>query len=189
MAKACDLSRNNVVAINNQPHLVEELTVSTPSARGAATLYRFRFRNIVTKAKVDMTCKGDESFGDISVEHRAAQFMYVEQDSLVFMDNEDYTQFGFMRDEISEQANYLTPDLEVKAVFCDGRALTIELPASVSLKVVETAPSMKGASVTSRAKPAKLETGLMIQVPEYLAEGEHVNVDTRTGKFLSRANG
>ena len=187
MAKAHELSRNNVVAINNQPHIVEELSVSTPSARGAATLYRFRFRNIVTKAKVDVTCKGDENFGDISVEHRPAQFLFIEQGQLVFMDNEDFTQFGFTRDEIAEQAEYLTPDLEVKAVFCDGNPLTIDLPASVVLKVVETAPVMKSASVTSRTKPAKLETGLVVQVPEYMTEGERVNVDTRNGKFLSRA--
>ena len=188
MPKACDLSRNDVVAINNQPHIVEDLTVSTPSARGAATLYRFRFRNIVTKAKTDVTCKGDEAFGDVSVEHRPAQFLFVEQGQLVFMDTEDFSQFGFMRDEIAAQADYLTPDLEVKAVFCDGRALAIELPASVALKVVETAPVVKGASVTARAKPATLETGLVVQVPEYLTEGERVNVDTRTGKFLSRVS-
>ncbi len=187
MPKACDLSRNDVVAINNQPHIVEDLTVSTPSARGAATLYRFRFRNIVSKAKVDITCKGDESFGDISVERRDAQFLFIEQDQLMFMDTEDFSQFGFMREEIAEQAQYLVPDLEVKAVFCDGRALTIDLPASVVLKVVETAPVMKGASVTARTKPAKLETGLVVQVPEYLTEGESVNVDTRNGKYLSRA--
>ena len=187
MPKAHELSRNNVVAINNQPHIVEELSVSTPSARGAATIYRFRFRNIVTKTKVDVSCKGDESFGDVSVEHRPAQFLFIEQGQLVFMDTEDFSQFGFMRDEIAEQAEYLTPDLEVKAIFCDGKPLTIELPASVVLKVVETAPVMKGASVTARTKTAKLETGLTVQVPEYMTEGELVNVDTRAGKFLSRA--
>ena len=188
MPKACELSRNDVVAINNQPHLVEELAVSTPSARGAASIYRLRFRNIVTKAKVDVACKGDEAFGDAVVEHRPAQFLFVEQDRLVFMDNEDFSQFGFLRDEIAAQADYLTPDLEVKALFCDGAAIAIELPSSVALKVVQTVPSMKGASVTSRTKPATLETGLVVQVPEYLAEGERVNVDTRTGKYLSRAS-
>ena len=187
MPKACELSRNSVVAINNQPHIVEDLTVSTPSARGAATIYRLRFRNIVTKNKVDISCKGDEAFGDVSVETRSAQFLFVEQGQLVFMDSEDFSQFGFMRDEIAAQADYLTPDLEVKAVFCDGRALTIELPASVVLKVVETAPVMKSASVTARTKPAKLETGLTVLVPEYLTEGESINVDTRNAKFLSRA--
>ncbi|MCL1887250.1 MAG: elongation factor P [Kiritimatiellaeota bacterium] len=187
MAKACDLERNSVVAINNQPHIVEDLSVSTPSARGAATLYRLRFRNIVTKAKVDMTCKGDEAFGDVAVERRPAQYLFNEQDQMVFMDSEDFSQFGFTRGEISAQADFLTPDQEVRAIFCDGRALAIELPASVVLKVVETAPVVRGASVTARAKPAKLETGLMVQVPEYLTEGERVNVDTRTGRFLSRA--
>ena len=187
MAKACDLGRNDVVAIHNQPHIVEDLSVSTPSARGAATLYRLRFRNIVTKAKVDVTCKGEENFGDVSVEHRRAQFLFVERGQLVFMDTEDFSQFAFTRDEIAAQADYLTPDLEVKAVFCDGKALAVELPASVALKVVETAPVMRGASVTARTKAAKLETGLVVQVPEYLTGGERVNVDTRNGKYLSRA--
>jgi len=187
MPKAHELSRNSVVAINNQPHIVEELSVSTPSARGAATIYRLRFRNIVTKAKLDVSCKGDEAFGDVSVETRSAQFLFVEQGQLVFMDTEDFSQFGFMRDEIAAQADYLIPDLEVKAVFCDGKALTIELPASVALKVVETAPVMKGASVTSRSKPAKLETGVSVNVPLFINIGDKIKVDTRTGEYLGRA--
>jgi elongation factor P len=188
MAKACDLKGGDLVAIQGLPHIVEDLKVSNPSARGAATLYRFRFRNLVTKAKTDICCKGDESFADISVERRPAQYLYDQQGLMTFMDLEDFSQFVLLRNEIAEQAVFLVENMEgINALTVDGKVLTIELPASVELKVIACDPVLRGASATARTKPAKLETGLMVQVPEYLTAGETIRVDTRTRKFLQRA--
>jgi elongation factor P len=188
MIKACDVGKNDVVGIQGVPHIVEDLKVSTPSARGASTLYRFRFRNLVTKNKVDMTCKGEDPFESIDCEKRAVQFLFAKQDQYTFMDAEDFSQFTLNRGEIEEQVDFLAEDMDgITALVADGRILTIEMPASVTLKIVECDPVMKGATATGRAKPAKLQTGLTVQVPEYLTPGELIRVDTRTGKFLQRA--
>jgi elongation factor P len=188
MVKAADLKRNDLVGIHGVPHIVEDLKISTPSARGASTLYRFRFRNLVTRNKVDMTCKGDDPLEQISFEKRPVQFLFVQQDQYTFMDAADFSQFVLNRDELADQVDFLAEDMDgLVALVADGRILTIEMPASVALKIVECDPVLKGASATGRAKPAKLQTGLVVQVPEYLTPGEVIRVDTRNRKFLQRA--
>ena len=188
MVKASDLKRNDLVGIQGLPHIVEDLKVSTPSARGASTLYRFRFRNLVTRNKVDMTCKGDDPLEQIAFEKRPVQFLFAKQDEYTFMDAEDFTQFVLNKNEIEEQIDFLVEDMEgIVALVADGRILTIEMPASVTLKIVECDPVLKGGSATARTKPAKLQTGLVVQVPEYLTPGEVIRVDTRNRKYLQRA--
>ena len=189
MAKACDLRKGSLIGINGLPHVVEDLKISTPSARGAASIYRFRFRNLVTKAKQDVSCKGDEPFADIDFERRPVQYLYREADHYTFMDAEDFSQFSLQQDTIEEQLLYLVEDMEgVYALMSDGKVLTIEVPQKVELKIESCDQVMKGASVTSRSKPAKCQTGLVVQVPEYLEAGETILVDTATGTYLSRAN-
>jgi elongation factor P len=188
MGKAADLKRDDLVGIRGAPHIVEDLKVSTPSARGAATLYRFRFRNLVTKAKVDLTCKGDDPFDGIAFEKRPVQFLFAQQDVYTFMDEEDFSQFTLLRAEIEEQAEFLVENTEgLQALVADGRILALELPASVTLEIAACDPVLKGATATGRFKPATLQTGLVVQVPEYLTPGEKIRVDTRTRKFVQRA--
>lgn len=189
MAKACDLKKGNLIGINGLPHVVEDLKVSTPSARGAASIYRFRFRNLVSKAKQDVSCKGDESFADIDFERRPVQYLYKESDLYTFMDAEDFSQFSLPAEAIESQLPYLVEDMEgLFALMSDGKVLTVEVPQKVELKVVACDPVMKGATVTARSKPATCQTGLIVQVPEYLEAGETITVDTATGTYLSRAN-
>jgi len=189
MAKACDLKKGNLVGINGIPHVVESLSVSTPSARGASSIYRFRFRNLVTKSKQDVSCKGDEPFADIDFERRPIQYLYKEADLYTFMDNEDFSQFTLPKDAIEEQLLYLVEDMEgLFALMSDGKILTIEVPQKVVLTITSCDPVMKGASVTARTKPATCQTGLVVQIPEYMEPGETVIVDTTTGTYLSRAN-
>jgi elongation factor P len=189
MAKACDLRKGSLVGINSLPHVVEDLKVSTPSARGASSIYRFRFRNLVTKGKQDVSCKGDEPFADIDFERRPIQYLYKEADLYTFMDTEDFSQFTIQQDSIEEQLLYLVEDMEgLFALMSDGKVLTIEVPQKVVLTIETCDPVMKGASVTARSKTATCQTGLVLQVPEYLEAGETILVDTATGSFLSRAN-
>lgn len=188
MQKACDLKRGSLVGIRGLPHVLENLSVSTPSARGAASVYHFRFRNLVTKAKQDISCKGDEPFEDIDFERRAVQYLYKEADLHTFMDTEDFSQFTISQDVIEEQLNYLVEDMEgIFALISDGKVLTVEVPQKVVLKITACDPVMKGATVTARTKPATCQTGLVVQVPEYMESGETIIVDTATGSYLSRA--
>lgn len=188
MLKACDLKKGSLVGINGLPHVLENLSVSTPSARGAASIYHFRFRNLITKAKQDVSCKGDEPFADIDFERRPIQYLYKEVDLYTFMDTEDYSQFTLQQDAIEEQLAFIVEDMEgLFALVSDGKVLTIEVPQKVVLKIESCDPVMKGASVTARTKPAKCQTGLVVQVPEYLEAGESILVDTATSTYLSRA--
>jgi len=188
MPKACELKCGSLVEIQGMPYYLETLAVTNPSARGAASIYRLRFRNLVTKAKQDVSCKGEEPFGEITVERRPVQFLFAQQDRYTFMDMEDFSQIELAAETVADQKDYLVDEMEgISVLMADGKALMIELPCSVELTVAGTAPVIRGASATARSKPATLQTGLVVQVPEYITAGERVKVDTRTGEFLKRA--
>lgn len=189
MIKACDLAKSIVVEIDGDPHIVEQIRTQTPSARGAATLYKVRFRNLRTRSKLDRTFKGDDPLKESDFDARSVTFSYREGDRYTFMDNEDYSQFELLKDELGDVCDYLVDDMDnLKALFQNGKVLCVQLPDSVELEITETAPSMRGASVTARTKAATLQTGLVIQVPEYMEQGERVRVDTRTGEFIQRVS-
>ena len=187
MIKACDLTKNSVVEINGDPHVVDQLRTQSPSARGASTLYKVRFRNVRTRAKLDQVFKGDDPLKESDFETRVVSYSFREGDRFTFMDLEDYSQFELTAEEIEETIPYLVDGMEgIKALMQGGKVLCLQLPDSVDLQITECAPSMRGASVTARTKAATLETGLVIQVPEYMEQGERVRVDTRTGDYVQR---
>ena len=187
MPKACDLKKNDVVLLKDAPHILESMKITTPSARGASSIYRFRFRNLVNKNKMDMTCKGDDGFESSHVEKTEIQFMYSQGEEYSFMDLESYEQFTLQKSDIGDQTLYLSEDLEgIQALWCEEVVVAIELPQTVVLSIAECDPSIKGASATARTKPATCSTGLVVQVPEYICSEDLLKVDTRTGKYLAR---
>lgn len=188
MIRACDIKRGAVVQMDDAPHIAEEIQVQTPSARGGATLYKIRFRNLQNRQKLDKSFKGDDTLTETDFERREVQFLYSDSNGCTFMDVEDYSQFTLPEDVLKEERAFMTEGLEeIQALITAGRIIGIELPPTVKMEIVETGPSMKGASATARTKPATLTTGHIIKVPEYMENGEIVKVDTRTGAFLSRA--
>jgi elongation factor P len=185
---AKDLKPGAIIKYNDAPVAIESVTVQSPFARGGATLYKFRARNLVTKQKTDLSCKGTDNFQDADFEKRAVSLMYTDQEHVHLLDQQDYNQFSLPLADVADEVQYITEGLEgMFALIYDGECVGLQLPAAVALKIVECDPSVKGNSATSRTKPAKLETGLIIQVPEYLKQDETIKVDTRTGAFLSRA--
>lgn len=188
MAKASDLKKGMVVEVNGIPHVVKQVEIRSPSSRGATTLYKVRFNNLKTGQKLDATLKGDDFFKDADCVRVKVQYSYKDGDNYIFMNMEDYSQYTLSGEELEEQRGYLTEGLEdIVALLMDDTVLAIELPSSVALEIVETAPELKGATATGRTKPARLTTGLEVQVPEYLRTGEVIKVNTLTGKFMSRA--
>jgi elongation factor P len=188
MPKACDLKRGAIVAIDGAPHIIEALKISSPTARGSSSLYHFRLRNLATRNKLDRSCKGDEMFADCDFEKRAVQYSYAQGDLHTFMDLADYNEIVFNADDIAAELPYITEEMEgIHALISDDKALGIELPPVTELEITACDPSMRGASATARTKPATLSTGLVVQVPEYLAPNEVIRVDTRSGDFLGRA--
>lgn len=188
MPKASELKRGVIVEINGVPHAVKQLEVKSPSSRGASTLYKVRFTNLKTGQKLDDSFKGDDFLKEADCQRVQVQYSYLDGDTYMFMDTEDYTQYGLNREDIEDQVGYISEGLEgITALLVDGQILGIELPQSVNLTIVETAPGIKGATATGRTKPAILSTGLEVQVPEYLDPGEEIRINTVTGKFMSKA--
>ena len=188
MAKASDLKRGMVVEINSVPHVVKQVDAKSPSSRGASTLYKIRFTNLKTGQKLDESLKGDDFFKDADLVRAKVQFSYMDGDNYIFMNMEDYSQYSLIREELEDQIHYLTEGLEgIVALLIDDAVLGIELPSSVVLAIVETAPAIKGATASGRTKTARLVTGIEIQVPEYLETDELIKVNTESGKFMSRA--
>ncbi len=188
MIKACTLEKGTVVEIDGVPHVVEQLKVQTPSARGGSTLYKVRYRNVQTRQKLDQTYRGDDALKEADFEAREAQFLYQSGDQYAFMDLADYSQLELHKDEVEESIPYLIDGLEgIKLILSGEKVLGIQLPDVVEMTILECDPSMRGASATSRTKPAQLNAGLVVQVPEYIAPGEKIRVDTRTNTFVSRA--
>ena len=188
MFRASDLKKGDVVKIEGDAHIVETIKVQSPSARGAVTLYKIRFRNLKSKRKIDQALHGDDVLAEADFERRPVQYLYGDASSITFMDLQDFSQFALTKDEIEEEWPYLTEGLEgLVSISSEGRVLGLEIPTFISLAIVETQPSVKGGSVTARTKPATLSTGLVVQVPEYMSTGEIIRVDTRTGEYMSKA--
>lgn len=185
---AKEIKPGTILNYQDAPCLVEAVNVQSPSARGAATLYKFRARNLITKQKVDFVLKGAESLDLADFARRPIKFMYADAAQIHFLDQENYEQYSLTREEVEQEVLYLTEDLEgIQMLIYNDQAVGIQLPAAVELEVTECDPGVRGNSATGRTKPAKLQTGLIVQVPEYLNQGERIKVDTRTGVFLSRA--
>jgi len=188
MFRASDLKKGDVVKIEGDAHIVETIKVQSPSARGAVTLYKIRFRNLTSKRKIDQALRGDDVLAEADFERRPVQVLFGDASSITFMDLQDFSQFALTKDEIEEEWPYLTEGIEgLVAISSEGRVLGLEIPTFINLEIVDTQPSVKGGSVTARTKPATLSTGLVVQVPEYMATGEVIRIDTRTGDYVSKA--
>ena len=189
MIKACDLKKTSVIDLDGAPHTIDNITQQSPTARGGGTLYKVRYRNVSTQQKVDMTYRSDDTLLETSYETKEVQYLYAEGDRYTFMDLESYDQFEQTTDELSELLPFLVEDMEgIIALISDGQVLTLRLPDTIELQVTGCAPSLTGASATARTKPATLTTGLVVQVPEYIEQGETIKVDTREKKYISRAS-
>ena len=186
--QAKEIKPGAVVNHAGAPILIESVSVQTPSARGAATLYKFRGRNLVSKQKADITLRGGEGLDEADFERRAVKLMYADNTHMHFLDQQDYNQWPVALDDLGDVGKYITPELEgLLGLIYNEECVGIQIPTAVELTITECEPGVKGNSATGRTKPATLETGLVVQVPEYIKQGERIKVDTRTGDFLSRA--
>ena len=186
--KASEIKRGGVIEVDGAVVYITELQVQTASSRSGNTLYKVKGRNVITRQKYQGSFKGDDQVQPVELERRPVQFLYRDNDGCTFMDRESYEQFTFDLESLEGDLPYLTEALEgIFAMVVNGEPVGIELPATVILEIVECAPAMKAASASARNKPATLTTGLVVQVPEYLAQGEQIKINTLTGDFMSRA--
>ncbi|MFA0439291.1 elongation factor P-like protein YeiP [Vibrio sp. 10N.286.49.C2] len=188
MPKASELKKGFAIESNGKTLLIKDIEITTPGGRGGAKIYKLRCTDLATGSKIEERYKSDELVDTVEMNKRNVTFSYVDGDEYIFMDNEDYTQFTFKQDEIADDLLFITEDTQgVQVVLIDGRTAGLELPSSVELVIEETDPSIKGASASARSKPARFATGLTIQVPEYIATGDRVVINTAERKYMNRA--
>jgi elongation factor P len=147
---------------------------------------RTKLRNVRSGAVLDRTFKADEKVGLAILEKREMQYLYREGDSFVFMDTESYEQHPVPAAIVGDAARFLSEGFTAIVAMYEGNPISVELPAAVVLSVSHTDPGVKGDRVSGALKPATLETGLTVQVPLFVEEGDRVKVDTRTGQYLTR---
>jgi elongation factor P len=186
--QAKEIKPGAVVVYNDSPVLIEKMNVQSPSARGAATLYKFRGRNLMTKQRVDITLKGGESLGDADFQRRPAKLMYSDATDMHFLDDQDFNQYTLSLEDVGDAKDYITEGLEgLLCLIYNDECVGVQLPTTIEMEITQCDPGARGNSATGRTKPATLATGLIVHVPEFIKEGERIKVDSRSGEFLSRA--
>jgi elongation factor P len=184
---ASDLRRGTHIELDGDPYLIVDIHFQTPSARGASTLVKAKVRNLRTGNVFDRTFRSADRVEEPQLERRPVQYLYADGDGFHFMDTESYDQFTLTGDELGDDALYLLDGLAgIRSIVFNGRVINVELPQSVVLRVEHTDPALKGATAQAQTKPARLETGLTIQVPSYIETGDSVQVDTREARFIGR---
>lgn len=188
MPKASEIKRNTAVEYDGKTYIVRDIERSVPQGRAGGSLYRMRMYDVVTGRKIDETFKDSEMLNLADLIRRPAMFSYMDGDDFVFMDQEDYTPYNLNKDVIAEEALFFNEETAgIQVVLVNDAPVALELPQVVELTVAETDPSIKGASATSRTKPALLSTGATIQVPEYIATDDRIRVNVEERKFSGRA--
>jgi elongation factor P len=187
MITTSDFKRGLVIKIDGAPCLIVDVTFQSPSARGANTMVKTRYRNLLTAQVLEKTFRSGDKLEEADFERHKGQFLYADGDSGVFMDLETYEQFEMGAEGFEALQPYLLEGTEVQLGIFQERMVNVDLPMTVELTVTETAPALKNATATAQTKEAVLETGLRLQVPPYLETGDKIKVDTRDGRFISRA--
>jgi elongation factor P len=176
---ANDMRPGMVIRHNGELFTIHKAEHRTPGNLRA--FVQARMRNLRTGALIDHRFRSEDTIEKANLDEVDMQYLYSDGDSYFFMNTQNYEQIGLHKSVIEDRASYLVPEVVIKVQLFEGRPVDIELPATVNLKVVETEPGMKGASATNVTKLAKLETGLTVQVPPFIGEGEVITVDTSEG--------
>jgi len=188
MISTGDFKRGLRILIDGDPYVILDVHVQSPSARGASSLSKIKVRNLRTGQVLDKTFRGGDRVEEPDLALRPVQFLYRDDSGFHFMDAQSYEQFALSADDLGDDVGYLTDGLDgIRSVVFNGKVISVDLPHTVVLRVVDTAPPLKGATAQAQTKPATLETGLVIQVPSYLDSDELIVVDTRDARFVSRS--
>ena len=174
-----------LIKIGQDLFRVLELQHVTPgNLRG---FVRVKFRNIRSGDLSDQKLRSEDTLDRATLDEREMQYLYQDGDDYYFMDTTSYEQIHISSEALGDSMNYLKPEMTIKVEFYGTEPVGIELPPQVDLKVLDTAPGIKGATASNQIKPATLETGLVVNVPPFVNTGDMVRVNTETGEYLSRA--
>jgi elongation factor P len=182
---ATQLRPGMIIKHNNDLHSVFSVEHRTPGNLRA--FIQAKLRNLRTGAMFEHRFRSADAIEKVNVDEVKMEYLYNDGDDYYFMDTQTYEQTPLKHDTLGGAVEYLTPNLQITVEFFDGKPVGIELPQTVELTVIETEPGLKSATASSVTKPAKTETGLIVQVPPFINEGDKIKVDTSEGAYLSRA--
>ncbi|MBI2060156.1 MAG: elongation factor P [Nitrospirae bacterium] len=184
MIPATQLKVGMIIYYEGKLCRVSEIQHVTPGNwRG---MVQTKIRNIATGRTLDHRFRSEDQVDVAVLERKDMEYLYLDGENYVFMDSKTFDQLSLHKDIVGEATNYLLPNTTVTVDFCDEKPTAVEPPTQVALTVVETDPSLAGATQSASKKPAKLETGLMVQVPQFVVTGEKIMIDTRDNSFLQR---
>jgi elongation factor P len=185
MISATQLRPGMVVKFNNELYSIFSVNHRTPgNLRG---FVQVRMRSLRSGSMTEHRFSSEDRVEKALLEEHEMQYLYDDGEYYYFMNTESFEQMHLMKELLGDATQYLIPELMVKVEFYEGKPMSVELPATVDLTVMETEPGMKGATVSNVTKPAKLETGLVVQVPSFITEGEKIRVNTAEGTYQERA--
>ena len=184
MLKATDIRRGMVITMEGVNFVVLDFAHHTPGNLRA--MVQTKLRNMNSGSLIDKRFRSVDQIDVPYVETKEYEYLYSAGDEHVFMDTETYDQLSFTPEILGTSMQYLLPNSKVMVMHVADKPVSIEVPASIDLTVVDTPPSIKGATATNQYKEATLETGLKVQVPPFITPGEKIRIDTRTGEYVSR---
>ena len=185
MISSTQMRPGMVVKFNNDLFSVFSVAHRTPgNLRG---FVQAKMRNLRSGTMIEHRFSSEDKVERAIMDEVEMEYLYDDGENYYFMNTENYEQTHLSKDLLGDATSYLIPQLKVKVEFYEGKPMSVELPATVDMTVVETEPGMKGASVSNVTKPAKMETGLVVQVPPFIKEGEKIRVNTTEGAYLERA--
>src|SRR5579885_2161871 len=185
MIAATQLRPGMVVKFNNELHSVFSMVHRTPW--NLCGFVQAKMRNLRSGSMIEHRFSSEDKVERVSLDEHEMEYLYDDGEYYYFMNTENYEQMHLTKDILGDGIHYLIPQLRVAVEFYEGKPISVELPATVDLQVVETEPGLKGATVSNVTKPAKLETGLVVQVPPFITEGEKIRVNTAEGTYQERA--
>ena len=185
MISATQMRPGMVVKFNNELYSIFSVNHRTPgNLRG---FVQAKMRSLRTATMMEHRFSSEDRVDKAQLDEQEMEYLYDDGEYFYFMNIETYEQMHLTKDLLGDAVEYLIPQLHVKVEFYEGKPISVELPATVDMLVMETEPGMKGATVSNVTKPAKLETGLVVQVPAFITEGEKIRVNTSAGTYQERA--
>jgi elongation factor P len=185
MISATQMRPGMVIKFNNELYSIFSVNHRTPgNLRG---FVQARMRSLRTATMTEHRFSSEDKVEKALLDEQEMEYLYDDGEYFYFMNTETYEQMHLTKDLLGDATVYLIPQLHVKVEFYEGKPMSVELPATVDMLVMETEPGMKGATVSNVTKPAKLETGLVVQVPSFITEGEKIRVNTAAGTYQERA--
>jgi elongation factor P len=185
MYSTAEFRRGLKIEIDGKPYTIVEFQHVKPGKGGA--FVRTKLKNLETGQVLEQTFRSGAKVDIPNLEENNVQYLYQDGDSYVFMDNDTYDQLFIAEEYLGDAVNYLKANIEAKVLFFNGKPIGVDLPITVELEVTETEPGVKGDTATGATKNATMETGLVVQVPLFIEQGEVLKIDTRTGEYLERA--